>query len=269
MSTLNLFIGGRLGGLVILCLAAAPVLAHAKDWIVTVGGRAVASPPYEGAPNDDIRPAFTFSIRPADKLYRFTPPDDASTFALFASRHIDFGPALRFRYSRGDTGRLQGFDKIGVAVEPGLFADVWPTDWLRGRVEVRRGVTGHAGWVGDAGIDLIHTGHKWHWSVGPRIGYGDRRYIDTYFGVTPLEAQRSPYLFMPYEPAGGIRYFGWEAALAYQVTRRLRTTLDFGYHRLVGIAADSPVVSIAGSRDQYLGGIGLSYSFGVRIGHHR
>jgi outer membrane protein len=261
--------GGRLGGLIVLCLAAAPVVAHATDWIVTVGGRVAASPPYEGAPNDDIRPSASFNIRRADKPYRFTPPDHGSTLALIASRYLDFGPVVRFRYSRGDTGELQGFNKIDFAVEPGLFASVWPTNWLRGRVDVRRGVLGHAGWVGDAGVDLIHTGRKWDMSFGPRIGYGDRRYMDTYFGVTPLEAARSPFPYVPYEPNGGIRYGGAEAAVAYHFTNRLRTTLDFGYRRLVKLAADSPVVAIAGSRNQYSGGVGLTYSFGVRIGHRR
>ena len=257
---------GQLSGLTLLCLAIFPLGAHATEWIVTIGGRVAASPPYEGAPNDDIRPSGSFSVRRADKPYRFTPPDDGSTLALVASRYIDFGPVVRFRYDRGDTGNLQGFDKIGFAVEPGLFANLWPTNWLRGRVEVRRGVLGHDGWVGDAGIDLIHTGRKWDWSLGPRIGYGDRRYMDTYFGVTPVEAARSPLLFLPYEPAGGIRYGGAEAAVSYHFTNRLRTTLDFGYHRLVKLAADSPVVAIAGSRDQLSGGLGVTYSFGVWIG---
>jgi outer membrane scaffolding protein for murein synthesis (MipA/OmpV family) len=258
--------GGRLGGLIAVCLGFAPEAAHATGWIVTIGGRAAASPPYEGAPNDDIRPSVSFSVRRADRPYRFTPPDDGSSIALIASKYLDFGPVVRFRYDRDDTGRLRGFDKIDFAVEPGLFVNVWPANWLRGRVEVRRGVLGHDGWVSDAGIDLIHTGRKWDMSIGPRIGYGDRRYIDTYFGVTPQEALRSPFLFLPYEPAGGVRYGGAEAAVSYHFTNRLRTTFDLNYHRLVKLAADSPVVAIAGSRDQFAGGIGVTYSFGVNIG---
>src|SRR5580704_15002087 len=93
--------GGGLGGLIILCLTAAPVMVHATEWIVTIGGRVAASPPYEGAPNDDFRPSASFNIRRADKPYRFTPPDDGSTLALIASRYIDFGPVVRFRYDRG------------------------------------------------------------------------------------------------------------------------------------------------------------------------
>lgn len=247
----------------------APACASATDWIVTVGGRAAASPPYEGANHDNVRPSFIFNARRADRPYRFTPPDDGGSVALFASKHFDFGPVLWFRYGRGDTGALKGFNKIGFAVEPGVFTNLWVTDWLRARVQVRQGVLGHHGAVGDAGIDLIRTGGKWDASIGPRIGYGDANYMDTYFGVTPLEALRSPLLTHPYEPGAGIRYYGVETAFNYHWTNRLRTVVDVGYHRLVQGAADSPVVAIAGSRNQITAGVGVTYSFGVGFGHKK
>jgi MipA family protein len=247
-------------------IGAAP--ASAADWIVTVGGRGAVSPPYEGAPNDVVRPSLVFNVRRADKPFRFTPPDDGGSLSLISSKHFDFGPVLNFRSGRGDTGRLQGFDKIGFAVEPGLFANVWATDWLRARVQVRQGVLGHHGTVGDTGIDYIHTGKRWDFSIGPRYGFGDARYMDTYFGVTPIEAARSPLLDKPFEPGAGARYAGIETAYGYQWTRRIRAVIDVGYHRLVNKAADSPVVAVAGSRNQYTAGIGVTYSFGVGLGHH-
>jgi outer membrane scaffolding protein for murein synthesis (MipA/OmpV family) len=247
-----------------------PIAVRAEsDWIVTVGARVSTSPPYEGAPGENIRPSLIFSARRADRPFRFTPPDDGGSLTLFASKHFDFGPVLNFRNGRGDTGKLVGFNKIGFAVEPGLFADVWATDWLRARVQVRQGVVGNFGAVGDAGIDYIHTGKRWDFSIGPRIGYGDARYMNTYFGVTPLEAARNPYLNHAYIPGAGVRYGGVEVAYGYQWTRHLRAVIDLGYHRLAKVANDSPVVSLDGSRNQYTAGIGVSYSFGVRLGHRR
>ena len=253
-------------GLLFVC---APAAASAEDWIVTVGGRAAVGPSYEGDSHSVIRPSIIASARPADRPYRFTPPDDGGSVVLFGGRHIEVGPVLWFRYGRGDSGPLKGFDKIGFAVEPGLFANFWATDWLRARVQVRQGIIGHHGAVGDAGIDYLHTGHKVDFSIGPRIGYGDARYMDTYFGVTPEEALRSPLLTKPYDPGAGIRYAGVETAVQYHWTNRVRTVVDFGYHRLVQGAGDSPVVAIAGSRNQYSAGVGLTYSFGVGLGHHK
>jgi outer membrane scaffolding protein for murein synthesis (MipA/OmpV family) len=249
-------------------LMTAPVAARAgSDWVVTVGGGASAGPPYEGAPNDNVRPFLIFNARRADQPYRFTPPDDGGSLALFASKHFDFGPVLNFRDGRGDTGKLTGFQPIGFAVEPGLFADVWATDWLRARVQVRQGVVGNFGAVGDAGVDYIHTGKRWDFSLGPRFGFGDARYMDTYFGVTPAEAARNPFLNKAYEPGAGVRYGGVEAAYGYQFTPRIRAVIGMGYHRLAKIAADSPVVALDGSRDQYAASLGVSYSFGVHLGH--
>ncbi len=246
-----------------------PAEALAREWIVTVGGTLGIAPPYEGAGHDDFRPSAAFNVRPADRPYRFSPPDGGSTFSLISNRYIDAGPMVRFRYKRRNDGHLEGLRQIDTAVEPGVFVNVWPTNWLRGRVEARYGFFGYEGVVGDAAVDLIHTGRKWDFSLGPRYGYGGTHYMDTYFGVTPTEAARSPLIKTAYEPGAGSRYVGLEAATSYHITNRLRTTYGFGYHRLSHLVADSPVVQVAGSRDDYFATVGVTYSFGVGIGSRR
>ncbi len=77
--------------------------AHAEGgWIVTIGGRLAVTPPYEGAGHDVLAPSPTFNIRRADSPYRFSPPDDSSSIALLSSKYISFGPAVKFRYARGN-----------------------------------------------------------------------------------------------------------------------------------------------------------------------
>ena len=250
-------------------LALSPATALAEQWIVTVGGAVGADPPYEGAGHLDIEPSATFNVRRADKPYRFTPPDDGSNFALLSNRYIEFGPMFRVREERGDTGHLEGFNKVDVAVEPGVFVNLWPTNWLRARVEARYGLFAYDGPVGDAGIDVIHTGRKWDLSIGPRYGYGGSHYMDTYFGVTPQEAAASPLIKTPYDPGAGPRYAGLEVAASYHITNRLRTYYGFGYHRLTKLAEDSPVVKVAGSPNDYLASVGVSYSFGIGLGKRR
>ena len=238
--------------------------AHAEGgWIVTLGGRMAVTPPYEGAGHDVLAPSPTISIRRADTPYRFSPPDDSSSIALLSSKYISFGPALRFRYARGNAGKLTGMDKIDWAAEPGAFLNLWPVgNWVRGHMEVRRGVVGHYGWVGDAGVDLIYPGKRFEASIGPRIGYGDRHYMDRYFGVTAVEAARSPLIDTAYEPGAGRRFTGVEAAVSGRLIGGLRTTFDVGYHKLSSKVAASPIVQAAGKRDQFSGGVTVSYSFG-------
>ncbi len=256
----------RLASLLVIAIPLTPLSSHATDWIVTVGGGAGVSPPYEGAGHDILQPLLTFNLHRADAPYRFLPPDGGSTIALISTRHFVFGPIVRFRYPRGDTKHLLGLDKIGTAYEPGAYAEVWPVNWLRLRAEGRYGLGGYTGPVGDAAIDLVYTGRTWDFSVGPRYGYGGIQYMDTYFGVTPIEAARSPLIKTAYKPGQGQRYLGVEAALAHNWTHRIKTTFAMGYHRLARLAEDSPVVQVAGSPNDYSAGVTLSYSFGLTIG---
>lgn len=239
--------------------------AHAKAWIVSVGGKTTTQPPYEGADHNIVLPSPTFSVRPADRPYRFTPPDGGTTVALIDTDHFVFGPMSRFRYKRDAVGDLRGLREIKWAAEPGVFVDIWPTRWLRGHAELRHGVGGHTGFVADVGGDLVYTGAKWDASIGPRFGWGDRSYLNRYFGVTAAEAARSPLVNSAYAPSAGRRYTGVELAGAYHFDEKWILKFDVGYKRLADKAANSPIVSIAGDTDQYSGSVGLSYSFGVRL----
>lgn len=237
--------------------------ARAGGWTFTVGAQVGVGPPYEGADRDILEPAPTFDLRPKDSPERFTPPDGGTTLALYSNDFFEIGPVARFRYQRGHTGELQGFSDVHWAAEPGAYTDIWPASWLRLRLEGRKGVTGHTGWVGDAGLDLVYNGHRWDASIGPRIGWGDHRYMQTYFGVTPAEAALSPQIRETYDPDGGQRYTGLETAVGYHLSRRWRLIADIGYQRLSNIPARSPIVRDTGSSDQLMSSIGFTYSFDV------
>jgi outer membrane scaffolding protein for murein synthesis (MipA/OmpV family) len=238
--------------------------AHAESgWYFRVGPTIGVAPPYEGANRDTLVPSVTFDLRSANSPVRYVPPDTGTTIAIVSNRYFEIGPVVRFREGRDGKGELEGFRNIRWAAEPGAYLDVWPVSWLRGHVEGRRGVVGHQGWVGDAGVDLIYMGEHWDASVGPRIGWGDGRYMQTYFGVTPDEAARSRFVNDVYTPGAGRRYTGVETSIAYNFDPRWRVTFDVGYQRLAKVAADSPIVRLAGSADQYMSSIGFSYAFHV------
>jgi outer membrane protein len=244
-------------------MAAGPT--NARDWTVTVGAKTTAAPPYEGADHSSVGFSPTLSIRPADRPYRFTPPDGGTSITLLSSKHFDFGPMARFRDSRDNKGPLLGLDKVKWAAEPGVFLDIWPFEWLRVHSEARHGVGGHHGMVADTGFDLIRQGDKWDLSLGGRTGWGDKRYLADYFGVSPLEAARSPLINAAYMPGGGRRYEGVTVGAAYHVTTKLKIRGFAGYQRLAEKAGDSPIVSLAGSRDQYAGSLGITYDFNFGI----
>jgi len=84
MNRLGFSAFGRAAGVICAAMVFVPAATRAEDWIVTIGGKMNASPPYEGADHDVVRPAAVFNVRRADKPYRFGPPDDGSTITFLS-----------------------------------------------------------------------------------------------------------------------------------------------------------------------------------------
>lgn len=97
-------------------------------------------------------------------------------------------------------------------------------------------------------------------SIGPRLAFGDSDFTREYFGISPIEAAintRVP----AFTPDGGITSVGGLASIRYKWSEQWATTVYGGYNRLVEDAGRSPIARVLGSRDQYVIGAQLSYSF--------
>jgi outer membrane protein len=150
---------------------------------------------------------------------------------------------------------------VKFSVEAGAFAALDLGDHFRVRAEMRKGITGHKGWIGLAGADYVaRDGDKWLFSIGPRVTWSDDRYQDAWFGVTPATAAVSG--VPAYNPDGGIQAYGATASFFTQFSPHWGIYTYAKYDRLTGDAADSPLVTGFGSRGQFSGGLGLTYTFG-------
>ena len=119
-------------------------------------------------------------------------------------------------------------------------------------------MTGHKGWIGMAGADFVmREGDDWLFSIGPRLTWSDDRYQEAWFGVTPDAALTSG--LPAYDPGGGVQAYGAAASFLTQLGPRWGIYTYAKYDRLTGDAADSPIVRQLGSRDQFSGGIALTY----------
>lgn len=237
--------------------------APASGWIVTVKATAIAAPDYEGSDDYGFIAYPSISFRRADAPYRFSAPDDGISFGLVEFDKLRMGVVGRFRGERDNDGERQGLDKVDWTIEAGVFAEYWAFDWLRARVEVRRGFNGHEGFVADAGLDGVLNHGAWVLSAGPRIGFGDSEYMDTYFSVSPAEALANASINDTFDADAGVRYVGLAASGTYTFSEQLSTTLFASYNHLVGDAADSPIVRELGTEHQFQVGLSLAYSFGV------
>lgn len=245
-------------------LAIAPDPAAAEDWVVTVGGAVQATVPYEGAGRNLIIPIPSIALRRPGRPGRPTFADDTPGIAVISTGWLSIGPDVQLRGKRNSAGPRAGLDAVPLAIEPGLFVTWWPANWLRLHATERRGVRGDHGWSGDAGLDLVGSAGRWTATIGPRMGWGDRNYMETYFGVTPGEAAASPIIDTTYSPSGGVRYVGGYGGLGYRFSPQWQAWGNVSVHRLANGPADSPIVSQIGSRTDVAGGFGVKYTFDGR-----
>lgn len=244
--------------------AAEPALAQDSDnWLLTLGAGVRVDPKYPGADEYGFGPMGIFGLRRDGAPLPVEAPDEGSGFGFLSDDSaFDFGPAIQLQGKRQEEDVGAPVGDVGFTVEVGAFAQVFVSDHFRLRAEGRRGIGGHDGWVGDLSADFVLRDRDTYvFTIGPRARISDNGYHDAYFGVTPAVAAATG--LPAFNPDGGIHAVGVAAGLTYMLNRNWGLHGFAGYDRLVGDAADSPIVRAFGSRDQFSAGLGLSYSFSV------
>jgi outer membrane protein len=235
-----------------------------SDWTVTIGAEGRYMPRFEGADSSVFRPVPIFRIRRAGTKDRFRSAFDGASFALFDTGRFVVGPTAKLRYRReeSDSASLRGLGDVDWALELGGFVEFWATDWLRTRAELRQGMGGHHGLVGDLSADVVApvTGQL-TLSAGPRMTLATAAATSPYFSITAAQSAASG--LAVYDAGGGLRSYGAGAQARYAWSPQWASHVFVEYSRLASDAANSPLVTQRGSRDQIQMGVGTTYSFDV------
>jgi outer membrane protein len=266
----GLKLAAAIGAATSTLLIASP--ANAQDGggghTVTVGMGAQSFAKYPGSDSYSLYPMPIFGFRREGAPMPFQAQDEGIGIGLLGQdSRFNFGPsiALRSKREQDDVGAPVG--DVGFTIEAGGFVEVYPVRNFRLRGELRQGLSGHRGLVGDLGADLvIRDDSSYIFSIGPRARWGDSDFTRAYFGVTPAAAIASG--LPAYQPRSGFYAVGAMAGLTYKFGRNWGMRSYVGYDRLIRNAADSPIVRSFGSRDQFSGGAGLFFEFNVG-GHRR
>lgn len=245
---------------------AAPAVAEAQDddrpwrWRVAAGPQVV--PDYPGADGLVVLPFFDPSRARGDDPFRFEAADETAGLPLIQSERFAIGPSVGFEgeRSRRDTnGRLP---RVKLTLEAGGFVQYQPLPAIRLRAEVRHGIGGHEGLIGNLLADFVaRDGDRWLIAAGPRATFTNGRYQRAYFGVRSEDVAAAR--LSAFRPDGGLQAVGAAISGMRQLDRRWSLHGFVKYDRLVDDPARSPIVlSDLGSRNQFSGGLALGFTFG-------
>lgn len=218
-----------------------PLAGPPPTWQITVGMGGGFLPAYEGSNALRLIPAPTIDIRYRD--IAFASLGEGVGVNLLRGGLYRAGVALTVDPGREHNAatRLSGTGNIDPALEPKLFAAfaIMP---VIVNMDLRYRATSQQGFVGDIGVYMPVVGNKKvQVFLGPEVTFADDNYMNTYFGITPQHA--APHSqFAPYTAHGGIKNVDFGATALYHFDDHWFVDIDAGIERLLGSAADSPIV---------------------------
>jgi len=237
----------------------------APDWLVTIGAQVRAIPAFAGAPTNLY--GFTgFPLlalqKPGDPPFFFGARDGFGLSLLnFGTLQLGaVGKLVWPRYS-SQYSQLNGLGDVPWALQLGGFAQYWPVPWLRLRGEVRQGIGGETGLSGDVFADVVVPVEQFRFSAGPRVSLQSSAALSPYFGIN---AAQSVATGLPvYGVSGGLYSYGAGGQVEYFFIPQWSAQMLVEYERLTASAANSPLVILRGSPNQFSFGLGATYTFAM------
>jgi len=231
-----------------------------RRYRVAVGAQIV--PSYPGADHNAVRPLFDAASARGSTPFEYEAADESPNIALYNQNGLEAGIAIGLQSARTPKRVGANLSKVDFTVEPGVFVGYYLMPQLRAYAEIRQGVNGHGGAAGFVGLDYVQRdADRWLLAVGPRLKLSDAKYRRAYFGVSQRDATA---VGIPVYQVGGnaVQGVGLAATGLRQLTTHWGLYSYLAYDRLTGDAARSPITRQLGSKNQFSGGLALSYTFG-------
>jgi len=229
-----------------------------------VGGLVVVSPIFEGARSYQAL-GIPF-VAPAgwgnDGGFVQIKGADDVRLRLFGASGFEFGPLAGYRFGRDedDDSHLKGLGSIDGGLVVGGFA-TYRTGPFSISASYHHQATGDdTGGLIRLGAEVVSrpsAAVKLTTSIGTNYALQD--YMTAFFGVDALQSKASGLAI--YQPSAGFKdiYAGVTATM--DLSDRWSLLLIGRYSRLIGDAAESPIVE---TENQLYGGLALSYKFNLR-----
>lgn len=245
---------------------------EADGWSLSLGAGLILAPSYLG--DDAYQLSAVPSLRVSYGDDFFASVQDGLGYNVIRADAWRAGPIAAYDFGRDEDGGspfviagddsddLEGLGDVDGTIELGGFLE-YDTRPLTARIELRQGVNGHEGLIGElslrTGARLVITNQPVIIRVGPEATLVDDAYNDTFFGVDAAQSAASG--LDEFDADGGLLSYGVGSSVVIPFDDRVSAVGFLGYKRLAGDAADSSLVEDRGSADQATLGFFLNYMF--------
>ncbi|HEY0686873.1 MAG TPA: MipA/OmpV family protein [Steroidobacter sp.] len=234
-------------------------------WSVSLGAGAIYHPDYEGSDDYEVDGLPMLGISYRDFIVLRGPSLKIDVIELSDSTladNLSFGPMVKVDMGReaDDNPILRNLGDIDRGALAGVFVN-YEIGAVELELEVAQDATSrHEGLIAEikAGYGLMLT-KRLLAQLQVSTTWSNEDYTQAYFGITPAQAQASG--LREFTAESGIKDAGASMMLHYMLSEHWRVTGRLAYRRLLGDAADSPLVEDEGSQNQASAAVFVSYEF--------
>lgn len=228
-----------------------------------------AKPEYEGADEYEALPLIGFEYE--NRLLTVRSRGLGLEADFIPAESVEAGPLIRFHGGRDDDvddDVVARLSEVGDSVEAGAFiASGLPVTALglddpailTGRLTFAHDIAeGHGGFLVEGSVGVFRRfGERVRGAFGVSATFASADYMDAFFDVSAGDAAASG--LPAFDADAGLKDIGLSAAITYAFSERWSATVIGAYTRLLGDAADSPIVDERGDPNQFFGGVAVNF----------
>ncbi len=238
---------------------AQPAQKEPKDFTLTLGLGAGVAPDYEGSNDYRFVPIPMIEASWKDRLFL---SNTSLSLAVISTSYLKAGPMVTYAFGRDrkDNHALRKLGNVGDSVEIGGFIDLTLDQWRLGAKLTQDVANGHGGAVGELSLAYaLPLGDRFTLTAGSSLTWASKSYMESFFGISSRQSARSG--LSKFNADAGFKNINFSLLGTYNFSEHWNLNMIASYSRLLGDAADSPIVKDKGSANQFMTGVGLSYTF--------
>jgi outer membrane protein len=229
-----------------------------KKWTLNIGLGGGVSPDYEGSNDYDFGFGPNISASWRDTIFYKGKSLGAN---LIRNKNLKAGliASRAAKRKEDDNDKLEGLGDVDSGIEVGGFVSYKNKPW-RFKTEARQEVeSGHEGALVELSVGTDLPFAKPRVFVELATTWASDDYMESFFGVDSQQSADSG--LRKYNAEAGFKDVNISISAGYPITNRWRIAAMVEYKRLLGDAADSPIVD---DKNQFVAGLGFSYHMGSK-----